>query len=61
VLPELKIIVPLTLELSSCQGNRLNPGAACAVPGDSVYGFPRSLAHTIEPRAPIRKLGFTEG
>jgi hypothetical protein len=29
--------------------------------GDGVYGFPRSLAHTIEPRAPIGKLGFTEG
>ena len=30
-------------------------------PGDGVYCFPRSLAHTIEPRAPIGKLGFTEG
>jgi hypothetical protein len=29
-------------------------------PGDGVCGFPRSLAHTIEPRAPIGKLGFTE-
>jgi len=40
---------------------RLRSCAACAVPGDGVYGFPRSLAHTIEPRAPIGKLGFTEG
>ena len=32
-----------------------------AVPGDGVNAFPRSLAHTIEPRAPIGKLGFTEG
>ena len=39
---------------------RLRSCAACAVPGDGVYGFPRSLAHTIEPRAPIGKLGFTE-
>jgi hypothetical protein len=30
-------------------------------PGDGVYGFQRSLAHTIEPRTPIGKLGFTEG
>ena len=29
--------------------------------GDGVYGFPRSLADTIEPRAPIDKLGFTAG
>ena len=29
--------------------------------GDDLYGFPRSLAHTIEPRAPIGKLGFTKG
>jgi hypothetical protein len=40
--------------------SRLRSCAACAVPGDGVYGFPRSLAHTIEPRAPIGKLGFTE-
>ena len=40
---------------------RLRSCGACAVPGDGVYGFPRSLAHTIEPRAPIGKLGFTEG
>ena len=30
-------------------------------PGDGNYSFPRRLAHTIEPRAPIGKLGFTEG
>jgi hypothetical protein len=29
-------------------------------PGDGNYSFPRSLAHTIEPRAPIGKLGFTK-
>ena len=40
---------------------RLHSCGACAFPGDGVYGFPRSLAHTIEPRAPIGKLGFTEG
>ena len=49
---------------SSDSGGRrisLRSCAACAVPSDGVYGFPRSLAHTIEPRAPIGKLGFTEG
>jgi hypothetical protein len=50
---------------SDSGGRRISPRlrscAACAVPGDGVYGFPRSLAHAIEPRAPIGKLGFTEG
>jgi len=50
---------------SDSGGRRISPRlrscGACAVPGDGVYGFPRSLAHTIEPRAPIGKLGFTEG
>ena len=40
---------------------RLRSCAACAVPSDGVHGFPRSLADTIEPRAPIDKLGFTAG
>jgi hypothetical protein len=47
---------------SASGGRRISPRlrscAACAVPGDGVYGFPRSLAHTIEPRAPIGKLGL---
>ena len=40
---------------------RLRSCAACAIPSDGVHGFPRSLADTIEPRAPIDKLGFTAG
>ena len=55
---------PIRPVRSSDSGGRrfsLRSCAACAVPSDGVYGFPRSLAHTIEPRAPIGKLGFTEG
>src|SRR6516225_10489436 len=53
------------LRSSDSGGRRISPRlrscGASAVPADGVYGFPRSLAHTIEPRAPIGKLGFTEG
>ena len=53
------------LRSSDSGGRRISPRlrsrTACAVPGDGVHGFPRSLADTIEPRAPIGKLGFTEG
>jgi hypothetical protein len=58
------LTTPPPCKTSSCErriSSPLRSCGACAVPGDGVYGLPRGLARTIEPRAPIVKLGFTEG